>query len=299
MKKLMCALMGLLIMLTLFGCSSKKPTEKMVEQDVLTYVNKVYPGFEIQNFKIERSKTEKDEYYADISCSIKKSFLGKELSGTLYYTKFDGGKWENVSQDFSSSGMKFTALPTESEILSGVDGYLDPLTDRLYDWRIYRDSTIRDIKVLNIEKSAENSVYADISWVDDYQGYIGQIYGAVEIDITIEGVQMDIYANPGEVDFGPLIGKTATQYFFGYTDSVTIEECSLDRLVLNHEGDYYYYNRVYDAFVERPWYNTTRFAYAQENGAQVVIDTNDIDNECSIYLSGGHWNSGTYKFPDM
>lgn len=40
MKKLMCALMGLLVMLMLFGCSSKKPTEKMVEQDVLTYVTK-------------------------------------------------------------------------------------------------------------------------------------------------------------------------------------------------------------------------------------------------------------------
>ena len=299
MKKWMCAILGLLIMVMLYGCGSKKPSEKMVEQDVLTYVNKVYPGFEMQNFKIERSKTEKDEYYADISCSIKKSFLGNELSGTLYYTKFDGGKWEIVSQDFSSSGMKFTALPTESEILSGVDGYVEPLADRLYGWRIYRDSTIRDIKVLNIEKSAENSVYADISWVDDYQGYIGQIYGAVEIDITIEGVHMDIYANPGKVDFGPLIGKTATHKQFSYTDSVTIEECTLDRLVLSHEGDYYYYNRVYDAFVESPWYNTTRFAYAQENGAQVVIDTNDIDNECSIYLSGGHWNMGTYKFPNM
>lgn len=299
MKRLMCALMGLLVMLMLFGCSSKKPTEKMVEQDVLTYVNKVYPGFEIQNFKIESSKTEKDEYYADISCSIKKSFLGKELSGTLYYTKFDGGKWENVSQDFSSSGMKFTALPTEAEILSGVDGYLDPLTDRLYDWRIYRDSTIRDIKVLNIEKSAENSVYADISWVDDYQGYIGQIYGAVEIDITIEGVQMDIYANPGEVDFGPLIGKTATEKFFGYTDSVTIEECSLDRLVLSHEGDYYYYERIYEDFQGRPRSSTTSYFYAQANGARVAIYTKDIDNESSIYLSGGHWNSGTYKFPDM
>ena len=93
MKKWMCVLTALLITVTMYGCGSKKPSEKVVKEDVQAHLSEDFEGYEISDIEIVKSTTEKNSYYAEVEYTAKKAFVEGNASGRLYYRKYDGGKW--------------------------------------------------------------------------------------------------------------------------------------------------------------------------------------------------------------
>ena len=257
MKKLMCAILGLLVMVMLYGCGSKKPSEKVVKDDVQARISDDFDGYEMQDFKIVKSITEEKSYYVDVEYSVKKAFVEGKASGRLYYQKYDGGKWVLENAVIGEPDKEMVALPTEEEILTGANGLMTPLEDILYRNRLFNSSTITDIQILNIEPNAKNHVYADISWVDKHDGYSGQMYGAIEISFFMGGSLQSklLGAYHGEMDISNLNGKIAGSEYYDF--KLKIEACTSEKLVLNLDGVRYEYIRD----IENDDSLATRFYY--------------------------------------
>ena len=257
MKKLMCAFMGLLVMMTLYGCGRQKPSDAMVKEDVQAHLSEDFEGYEISDFEIVKSTTEKNSFYAEVEYTAKKAFVEGNASGRLYYRKYDGGKWILENAVIGEPDKEMVALPTEEEILTGANGLMTPLEDVLYRNRLFNSSTISGIQILNIESSAKNHVYADISWVDTHDGYSGQMYGAIEISFFMGGyLKMELLgAYHGEMDMSNLNGKIAE--YENYNIKLKIEECTSEKLVLNMDGVRYEYIRD----TENDDIEATRFYY--------------------------------------
>lgn len=250
---------GILCATMLLNKVNGKPSEKVVKDDVQAHISADFKEYEIQDFKIVKSITEDKYYYVDVEYTVKKAFVEGKASGRLYYQKYDGGKWVLENAIIGEPEAEMVALPTEKEILTGANGLMHPLEDILYRNRLFNSSTITDIQILNIEWNAENFVYADISWIDNHDGYSGQMYGAIEISFFMGGYLQSklLGAYHGEIDMGNLNGKNAELESEFDELKLKIEACTSEKLILNLDGVSYEYIRD----IEKDDSMATRFYY--------------------------------------
>lgn len=257
MKKWMYALTVLMLITVLSGCGSKKPSEAAIKEDIQAHMCDGFEEYKVQECKIVNSSIGNKGYYAEVEYTAKKAFVEGKSSARLYYQKNSSGKWVLDDALVGEPATKMVALPTENEILSGADGLMRPLEDFLYFNRLFNNSVVSDVRVLNVEFSSENHVRADISWVDNHDGLSGQMYGSIEISFFMSGSLQTklLAASHGIMDLSNLNGRLATYESYGY--DLIIESCTSEKLVLSMGGNRYEYVRDY----QNDEYLATRFHY--------------------------------------
>lgn len=161
MKKTLCILLAMMLLLACSGCGSNPqsegPNEDLIQSDLQQSLieyrieNDRYP-IEIKEYQIEKSLTEDKVYTAEINVTAESVYAAYEYTASVVYTQYDQG-WSIDSCDWISYGYEAVRYPSEDElddlensddlktlsspILNGNGNYFQVSGKQSIDWSQY------------------------------------------------------------------------------------------------------------------------------------------------------------------